>query len=79
MDALNERVDRQDENIRIMSETYNALETRYNSTINYELTSLDNRLNSLNTLISDDMNHVNITLSGINNATIEICDKIEDH
>ena len=41
----------------------------------FELTLLD----TLNTLISDDINRVNITLSEISNATIEICDNIEEH
>ena len=59
-----------------MNEEFSSMESEYDSTINFELTLLDTRLD---TLISDDINRVNITLSEISNATIEICDKIEEH
>ena len=62
-----------------MNEEFSSMESEYDSTINFELTLLDTRLDTLNTLISDDINRVNITLSEISNATIEICDKIEEH
>ena len=53
--------------------------TRVNATLNFELTSINTKLDLMNKLFSDDFNDVKTELSGINDTTNEIVDEIEDH